>query len=77
MEIYATEKASCFLFTINILTHINYFIHTFLRSPVYTTKWTQQARNSGIVCMHKNEIFKTTNILHKVYFMLFTYPQFH
>lgn len=77
MEIYANEKTCCFLFTINILTHMNYFIHTFLRTTVYTTKWTQQAKNSSIVYMQKNEIFKTTNILHKVYFTLFTRPQFH
>ena len=77
MEIYATEKACCFLFTINILTHMNSFIHTFLRTTVYIMMWTQQAKNSNIVYMHKNEIFKTTNILHKVYFTLFMCPQFH
>lgn len=55
---------------------MNSFIHTFLSTTAYTTKWIQQAKNSGIVYMQKNEIFKTTNI-YKVYFMLFPCPQFH
>ena len=54
MEIYATEKVCCFLFTINILTHMSPFIHTFLRTTVYTMKWTQQARHSSIVYLQKN-----------------------
>jgi hypothetical protein len=56
---------------------MNSFIHTFLRSTVYTTKWTQQAKNSNIVHMQKIEIFKTAIILRKVYFILFTCPQLH
>jgi len=56
---------------------MNYFIHAFLRTTVYTTKWTQQAKNSNIVHTRKIEIFKTTIILRKVYYMLFTCPQLH
>jgi hypothetical protein len=56
---------------------MNSFIHAFLRTTVYITKWTQQAKNSNIVHMQKIEIFKTTIILHKVYYTLFTQGLLH